>query len=77
MRRDVEFIGYPRINKRENQQPDIYQALVAYVVEPPSYQEAAQHQVLVYSMVDEYISIMNNDVWEVVLRPLYRSVVGS
>lgn len=28
-------------------------------------------------MVEEYISIMSNDVWEVVLRPEDRSVVGS
>ena len=28
-------------------------------------------------MVEEYISIMMNDVWEVVPRPQNRSVVGS
>ena len=28
-------------------------------------------------MVEEYSSIMKNDVWEVVLRPKYGSIVGS
>lgn len=46
-------------------------------MEPSSYQEAAQHQVWVDVMVEEYSSIMTNDVWEVVLKPVDRSVVGS
>eukprot|EP00253_Pinus_taeda_P008271 PITA_08271 len=39
--------------------------------------EAAQHQVWVDAMVEEYSSIMTNDVWEVVPRPEDRSIVGS
>ena len=31
----------------------------------------------VYAMVDEYSSIMTNDVWEIVPRPQNRSIVGS
>ena len=31
----------------------------------------------VYAMVEEYISIMTNDVWEIVPRPQDRSVVVS
>ena len=58
-------------------QPDRYQALVAQVGEPSSFQEAAQHQVWVDAMVEEYSSIMTNEVWEVVPRPQDRLVVGS
>ena len=61
--RDVEeFVGAPRNAKRQRRQPDRYQALVAQVGEPSSFQEAAQHQVWVDAMVDEYSSIMTNDV---------------
>eukprot|EP00253_Pinus_taeda_P012114 PITA_12114 len=72
-----EFVRAPRIDKRQYRQPDRYQALVAQFAEPSSFQEAAQHQVWVDAMVEEYSSIMTNDVWEVVSRPEDRSVVGS
>ena len=42
-----------------------------------SFQEVVQHQVWVDAMIEEYASIMTNDVWEVVPRPQSRSVVGS
>ena len=51
--------------------------MVAQVGEPSSFREAAQHQVWVDAMVEEYSSIMTNDVWEVVPRPQERSIVGS
>eukprot|EP00253_Pinus_taeda_P010027 PITA_10027 len=72
-----EFVRAPRMSKREHRQPDRYQALVAQVVEPSSFQEATQHQVWVDAMVEEYNSIMTNNVWEVVSRPEDRLVVGS
>ena len=50
--------------------------MVAQVGEPSSFREATQHQVWVDAMVDEYSSIMTNDVWEVVPRPQERLVVG-
>ena len=72
--RDIEeFVGAPR----KRRQPDRYQALVAQVEEPSSFQEAVQHKVWVDAMVEEYNSIMTNDVWEIVPRPKKRSVVGS
>ena len=37
--------------------------------EPSSFGEAAQHDVWQEDMVEEYESIMKNQVWEVVLRP--------
>ena len=76
--RDVEeFIGAPRNEKRQCMKRDRYRALVAQVGEPSSFQEATQHQVWVDATVEEYSSIMTNDVWEVVPRPQDRSVVGS
>eukprot|EP00253_Pinus_taeda_P036386 PITA_36386 len=76
--RDAEdFFGAPRNEKRERRQSDRYQALVAQVGEPSSFQEVVQHQVWIDAMVEGYSSIMVNDVWEVVPRPQDRSVVGS
>ena len=72
-----EFVGAPRTKKRQCRQLDRYQALVAQGEEPSSFQEAVQHQVWVDATVEEYSSIMMNDVWEVVPRPEDRSVVGS
>ena len=51
--------------------------MVTQVGEPSSFREIAQHQVWVDAMVEEYSSIMTNDVWEVVPRPQEVSVVGS
>jgi hypothetical protein len=54
-------------------------AMVTSVIasEPSSYEEAASHQVWREAMVEEYASIMQNDVWEVVPRPEGKSVVTS
>ena len=45
--------------------------------EPSSFGEAAQHDIWQEAMVEEYDSIMKNQVWEVVLRPQGKKVVGS
>ena len=61
--KDVEdFVGIPRNEKRQRKQLERYQASIAQVGEPSSFQEAAQHQVCVDAMVEEYSSIMTNDV---------------
>ena len=44
--------------------------------EPSSFVEAAQHDVWQEAMVEEYDSIMKNQVWEVVPRPQGKKVVG-
>ena len=44
--------------------------------EPSSF-EAAQHDVWQEAMVEEYDSIMKNQIWEVVPRPKGKKVVGS
>ena len=45
--------------------------------EPSSFREDAQHDVWQEAMVEEYDSIMKNQVWEIVLRPQGKKVVGS
>ena len=47
------------------------------ISEPSSFGEAAQHDVWQDVMVEEYDSIMKNQVWEVVPRPQGKKVVGS
>ena len=77
-----EFVGAPRKSTRQRRKPakfNDYVALVSQLVdsEPSSFQEDVEHQVWRDSMVEEYSSIMQNDVWEVVPRPTNRVVVGS
>jgi hypothetical protein len=45
--------------------------------EPTSYEEAAKKKEWKDSMVEEYQSIVKNDVWDVVLRPKENTVVSS
>ena len=45
--------------------------------EPTTYEEASTHQVWKDAMMEEYQSIMKNDVWEIVPRPEGKSVVTS
>ena len=54
-------------------------ALVTSIVafEPSSYEKATSQQVWREAMMEEYSSIMKNDVWEVVSRPEGKSVVTS
>ena len=56
-----------------------YITLVASITnsEPSSFQEAANKQVWREAMVEEYDSIIRNDVWEVVSRPKGKSVETS
>ena len=54
-------------------------ALVAILrdFEPSTFEEASQHHVWRDAMIEEYHSIMKNDVWEIVLRPKGKSMVTS
>jgi hypothetical protein len=45
--------------------------------EPSSFKEAAGQQVWKDAMMEEYQSIMKNDIWDIVLRPKGKSVVTS
>ena len=73
-----QFVGAPRLNTKERKQPNRYKSLVEKVIgrEPSTYDEVAQHQVWQDAMVEEYNSMTNN-VWEIVPRPMDRSVVSS
>ena len=45
--------------------------------EPSNYEEAAERKEWKDAMIEEYQSIMKNDVWDVVPRPEWKSVVTS
>ena len=64
---------------RESIRPQKYCSLMSQLIssEPSSYEEAGRKQVWVDVMVEEYKSIMKNDVWEVVPRPTGKSIVRS
>jgi hypothetical protein len=46
-------------------------------VEPTSYQEVVEKKGWKDAMIEEYQSIVKNDVWDVVLRPKEKKVVRS
>jgi hypothetical protein len=46
-------------------------------VEPSSYEEAAEKKMWQDAMIEEYQSIMKNNVWDIVLRPKEKSVITS
>jgi hypothetical protein len=46
-------------------------------IEPSSFQDAYKQQLWRDAMMDEYSSIMKNNVWEVVPQPEGKLVVGS
>ena len=45
--------------------------------EPSTFEEAVDHQGWRNAMVEDYSSIMKNDVWEVIPRPKGKSMVTS
>jgi hypothetical protein len=45
--------------------------------EPSTHEQVAQHGVWQKATMEEYASVMKNDVWEVVPRPESKKVVGS
>ena len=65
------------MNRRECRQPYKYQALAAQVFEPSSYEKVSDQQFWKDAMMEEYQSIMKNDVWEIVSRLEGNSVVTS
>jgi hypothetical protein len=46
------------------------------VTEPSSFQEAVQDPTWVDAMVEEYDSIVKNSAWDIVPRPVNKSMVG-
>ena len=47
------------------------------MIEPYYFEEAVQEPTWVDAMVEEYDSIVRNNAWEIVPRPVGKSVVGS
>ena len=78
----AQNIGVHTSQCRQRQSPDRftgYMALMSkYIVtEPSSFEEVVQKPTWVDSMVEEYDSIVRNNAWEIVPRPVGKSVVGS
>jgi hypothetical protein len=77
-----ENVGEPGGLFRESRAPDrlgSYLAMVTSITdtEPETFAQAVDRQVWRDAMLEEYESIMRNDVWEVVSRPMGKSVVTS
>jgi hypothetical protein len=75
-------VGNPRQAVRESKPPERFCSYIAMVSsiresEPSTFEEATSRQVWRDAMIEEYNSIMKNDVWEVVPRPEGKSVVTS
>ena len=80
--RKATSVAGPKRQVRESKPPErfcSYMASVTSIVdsEPSSYEETANQQVWREAMMEEYSSIMKNDVWEVVPRLEGKSVVTS
>ena len=74
-------VTLPQSSMRRIKSPDRlnYMALMTKLINfvPSSFEKAAKHDVWQEAMVEEYDSIMKNQVWEVVRRLEGKKVVGS
>jgi hypothetical protein len=81
--RDAQVsMGNPKHVVRESKPPERFCSYIAMVSsiresEPSTFEEATSRQVWRDAMMEEYNSIMKNDVWEVVSTPEGKSVVTS
>jgi hypothetical protein len=80
--KEAEKHATPKGTFRESKKPDKYSVLIAPLnllidLEPSTFEEASKHKVWKDAMIEEYDSILKNDVWEVVPRPLGKSLVTS
>jgi hypothetical protein len=80
--RDAKRHATPKGTFRENRPPQrfsSYVALMSSIIDskPFSFEEAAGQQVWKDAIMEEYQSIMKNDVWDIVLRPEGKSMVTS
>ena len=76
-----ENMGAPTSQCKQRRSMDWYidnMALMSELVEiePSSFEEVIEKPIWVDVMVEEYDSIVRNNVWEVVPRPTNKSVVG-
>jgi hypothetical protein len=80
--KEVEKHATPKGTFRESKKPDKYLGLIDRLnhvlnSEPSTFYEVAKHKVWKDAMVEEYESMLKNDVWEVVPRPQGKLVVTS
>ena len=76
---DAEKYGAPNGSLRESKRPSTYSSYVALLsdiidAEPSSFEESVEKKVWKHAMLEEYQSIMKNDVWDLVPRPEGKSV---
>jgi hypothetical protein len=76
------LVGNPRELVRESKPPERFCSYIAMVrsireSEPSTFEEASSRQVWRDAMIEEYNSIMKNDVWEFAPRPERKSMVTS
>ena len=77
-----EQVKSPRTSIRTSKPPQRYSRYVALMSdiiesEPTIFEEAVEKHVWKYAMVEEYSSIMKNEVWKIVPRPKGKFVVNS
>ena len=82
MKEAEESVGPPRREVRESKALERFSGYMTMVtslrdLETSTFEETSAHQVWRDAMMEEYNSIMKNDVWEVVPRPEGKSVVTS
>ena len=78
--KEAKEFGTPKEPVRAIQMPDkMGMALVASLhdSDPSTFEEASQHHVWRDVMMEDYHSIMKNDVWEIVSRPEGKLMVTS
>ena len=78
----AQNVGAPTSQCRQRQSPDRFTGNMALmrkciVTEPSSFQEVVQEPTWVDAIVEEYDSIVINSAWEIVPRPVHKSMVGS
>ena len=71
---EAERYGAPEGSTRTSKRSKPYSSYVALMCdlvdqEPTSYEEDAQKKEWVEAMTKEYVSIMKNDVWDIVPKP--------
>jgi hypothetical protein len=80
--KEAEKHATPKGTFKESKKPNKYLGLIAQLnlvtdSEPSTFDEVVKHKVWKDAMIEEYESILKNDVWEVVPRPQGKSVVTS
>ena len=75
-------VGAPASQHRKRMSPNQYTGYMDLMrksveFESSSFEEEMQHTIWVDAMVEEYESIVRNSVWDVVSRPVDKSMVSS